>query len=216
MSDLLPPNATPQERALSMATARMGLPDTALGIDTLWNPRKCPEALLPWLAWALAVDVWDADWPLATKRRVIEISISIRRLAGTVWAVRQALIAAGYADARLIEGLQAEPDSDGNPAHWAEFDLEVDLDVTKDVTTASTATLLRLLHNAKPASRHLRQIKQLTRIFSGIPVIGIAALGTSETTVMPRIVGAATVDGGVYCGIGAVGMTYTAVYPLTA
>jgi phage tail P2-like protein len=155
MSDLLPPNATPEERALSKATARIGLPDTALGIDTLWRPWDCPEELLPWLAWALAVDVWDAGWDVATKRRVIAASIPLRRRAGTVWAVMEALKAAGYADALLTEG---------SSGHWAEFDLEVDLGETEGVATASRATLLRLLYNSKPASRHLRTIRHTATV----------------------------------------------------
>jgi len=146
MTDLLPPNATPEERALTAASARLGLPDTALLIDTLWSPWDCPETLLPWLAWALAVDVWDAGWDVETKRRVIAFSFALRRRAGTVWAVREALKASGLADARLTECV----------GHWAGFDLEVDLGETTSVTAVSTATLLRLLYNAKPASRHLR------------------------------------------------------------
>ena len=174
MTDLLPPNATPEERALSMATARMGLPDTALGIDTLWSPRHCPEELLPWLAWAQAVDVWDADWPVETKRRVIEVSISIRRRAGTVWAVREAIKAAGYADARLTEGLgilrhDGNQLRDGTETYaagnrWAEFELKVDLGETEGITAASTATLLRLLYTTKPAGRHLRAVNHTATI----------------------------------------------------
>jgi phage tail P2-like protein len=171
MIDLLPPNATPEERALSMATARLGLPDTALGIDTLWHPWDCPEALLPWLAWALAVDVWDAEWDAATKRSVIAFSFALRRRAGTVWAVREALKAAGYADARLMESPPA--------AHWAEFDLEVDIGETEGIAPASIALLLRVLHTAKPVSRRLRTMRPVVNVADDVTMADVVSVSAA-------------------------------------
>lgn len=92
MPDLLPPNATAPERALSLATDRW--PDVP--IKTLWSPQTCPEAQLPWLAWALSVDDWDAAWPVETKRQVIAASIEQHRKKGTVGALRRALQRLGY------------------------------------------------------------------------------------------------------------------------
>lgn len=92
MPDLLPPNATPQERAISLAVDR--LPDVP--IKTLWSPATCPEAQLPWLAWALSVDDWDATWPVETKREVVAASIDQHRKKGTVGALRRALQRLGY------------------------------------------------------------------------------------------------------------------------
>ena len=53
MSDLLPPNRTKLEQALERATARLGA--VPVPIKDLWNPWRCPVALLPWLAWSLSV-----------------------------------------------------------------------------------------------------------------------------------------------------------------
>lgn len=92
MSDLLPPNATPQERALSLATGR----DVAVPIKELWSPYTCPAHVLPWLAWALSVDEWDATWPIETQRQVIAASIDQHRKKGTVGALRRALQRLGY------------------------------------------------------------------------------------------------------------------------
>jgi len=92
MPDLLPPNATTQERAISLAVNR--LPDVP--IKTLWSPATCPEAQLPWLAWALSVDDWDATWPVETKREVVAASIDQHRKKGTVGALRRALQRLGY------------------------------------------------------------------------------------------------------------------------
>ena len=92
MPDLLPPNSTAQERAISLALDR--LPDVPL--KTLWTPATCPEAQLPWLAWALSVDEWNAAWPVETKRQVIAASIEQHRKKGTVGALRHALQRLGY------------------------------------------------------------------------------------------------------------------------
>jgi phage tail P2-like protein len=92
MPDLLPPNATPQERALSLAVDRL----PTVPLKTLWTPQTCPEAQLPWLAWALSVDEWDAAWPVETKRQVIADSIEQHRKKGTVGALRRALQRLGY------------------------------------------------------------------------------------------------------------------------
>lgn len=92
MPDLLPPNATTQERAISLAVDRL----PSVPIKTLWTPATCPEAQLPWLAWALSVDEWDAAWPVETKRQVVAASIEQHRRKGTVGALRRALQRLGY------------------------------------------------------------------------------------------------------------------------
>jgi len=92
MPDLLPPNATIQERAISLSVNRL----PTVPLKTLWTPATCPEAQLPWLAWALSVDEWDAAWPIETKREVIAASIEQHRKKGTVGALRRALQRLGY------------------------------------------------------------------------------------------------------------------------
>lgn len=94
MSDLLPLNATKQERALSLATARAG--SVPVPVGELWNPYSCPVGILPWLAWSLAVDPWDSNWTEAQKREAIANSISVHRVKGTIGALKRALQAIGY------------------------------------------------------------------------------------------------------------------------
>lgn len=93
MPDLLPSNATPQELALERSTARVGAVDVPVG--DLWNPQTCPVSLLPWLAWALSVDVWDDTWSESVKRAQIQNSISIHRRKGTVKAVKDVVASFG-------------------------------------------------------------------------------------------------------------------------
>ena len=94
MSDLLPLNATPQERALSLTTARAGAVPVPVG--ELWDPYTCPLAVLPWLAWSLAVDPWDSTWTEGQKRNAIAESIAVHRVKGTIGALIRALQAIGY------------------------------------------------------------------------------------------------------------------------
>lgn len=87
--ELLPPNAPPKARAIAQACAGLGsLPSP---LRSLWNADTCPVGLLPWLAWALGVEDWDAAWPEATQRAVIKASIPLRRIRGTRKAVEDAV-----------------------------------------------------------------------------------------------------------------------------
>ncbi len=104
MSSLLPANSTELERALAEAMSLASLDPEAA--RALWNPATCPESHLPWLAWALSVDVWDDAWPTERKRATVAGSIAWHRKKGTPWAVEQALAGAGYTDSTLIEHRQ--------------------------------------------------------------------------------------------------------------
>lgn len=97
---LLPNNATRLERAFSVSSARFN-PSRIL--PTIWNPATCPAALLPWLAWALAVDEWDHGWSVEKKRAVCAAAIPVHEAKGTPHAIRTSLAALGQPDADLIE-----------------------------------------------------------------------------------------------------------------
>lgn len=88
MLSILPYNSTELERAAE-AAIREGMA-TDVPIDTLWSATDCPGDLLPFLAWALSVDDWDAVWPIETKRAVVASAVEIHRLKGTPGAMRRA------------------------------------------------------------------------------------------------------------------------------
>lgn len=92
--DLLPPNATPQERALSETAERVA--SVPVTVRELWSAQACPAAILPWLAWALSVDDWQPTWSEAEKRGAILQAVEIHRRKGTVGAVKRAFQALGY------------------------------------------------------------------------------------------------------------------------
>lgn len=101
MSRLLPPNSTPLERALANVSARIS--NLPVQIASIWNAATCPEPLLPWLAAAISVDVWEDAWPEETKRLAIASSLDIHRKKGTGSAIQAALESAGHGDAVIIE-----------------------------------------------------------------------------------------------------------------
>lgn len=126
---LLPPNATALERAAADALgARL---DVAVPVRDLWSPERCPSPLLPWLAWALSVDVWETTWTEATQRRVIAESLALHRIKGSRAAVDRAIAAMGLGDVSVVEGAGAviydgahvhDGQQDyGLPSHWAEY-----------------------------------------------------------------------------------------------
>ena len=133
MSNLLPPNATAQEIALSETTGRID----AIPVKSrlMWNPQTCPANLLPWLAWACSVDKWNANWSEQQKRDTIAASFLIHSTKGTLGAVRASLAALGY-DTEISEWWQL-------PAELDPYTFTADIDaglapIAGDIFTEAT------------------------------------------------------------------------------
>lgn len=143
MTDLLPLNATPLERAVDGASARLDEVDVPVG--DLWSPARCPLALLPWLAWTLGVETWDPDWPEETKRQFVAEAFAVHREKGTPAAIRRVLrlIGAVY---ELVEG----------PAGGlARMTARVTIFNSESIALDSLADVQAALDRAKRASLHL-------------------------------------------------------------
>lgn len=110
MNSLLPPSSTELERALEQLEAER-MASLPLPHRTLWSPDNCPEHLLPWLAWALSVDVWRDSWPEAVKREAIRNAPDLHRLKGTAGAVKRAVKALG-ADIAITEWWEMTPEGE--------------------------------------------------------------------------------------------------------
>lgn len=174
MNNLLPPNATPQEVALAGTTERID----AIPVRSrqMWNAQTCPADLLPWLAWALSVDEWNADWSEQQKRDTIAASFVIHSTKGTLAAVKASLAALGY-DSTVIEWFQ-------QPNDLEPYTFTVDIDaalapVSGDIFAEST----RLIGESKNTRSHLARL----RVASSAPV---------------QIYGAVAQTYGVYCAAG--------------
>ncbi|MFJ2987738.1 phage tail protein I [Collimonas sp. NPDC087041] len=95
VKSLLPPNATPFERALETATA----PISAIPVPlrTLHNPDTIALSLLPWLAWHRSVDSWKSYWSEEVRRARVRNAMKIHRQKGTAKAVKDVVAAFGGA-----------------------------------------------------------------------------------------------------------------------
>lgn len=173
MSDLLPANASPQERAVELSVARIGDVPTAV-IRDQWDPWECPPSLLPWLAWAFNVDEWDADWPDQAKRQTIADSIELHRRKGSIDSIRRVLRNAGYGDAVILEGIGARYNgasthngfiSHGDPTDWAKYRIIL----SRPITNRQAAQVRRLLSFTAPARCELVQLvfTQASNIYNG-------------------------------------------------
>ena len=100
---ILPPNASSLLKDLEQASAKRLIPLQDTVLRYVNNPNLCPVHLLPWLAWAVSVDVWNNDWPLETKQAIIRQSVQIHKQKGTIGALRRALSAFSFVDIRIEE-----------------------------------------------------------------------------------------------------------------
>lgn len=105
-TSLLPAHLSELERDLDAALARID--DVDIPIATLWNPWECPLDALPYLAWAMSVDLWRSDWSEKIKRQVVADSLSVHRRKGTRPAVAQALSSLGV-ETEFTEWFEASP-----------------------------------------------------------------------------------------------------------
>ncbi len=98
---LLPPNATPFERAMEDATAAR-LEAVPTPISTLYTPAACPAPAVPWLAWALDVPVWNTGWSETVKRGICAASWRLHRRQGTLGGLKAL---AGWAGAQVVSAV---------------------------------------------------------------------------------------------------------------
>lgn len=170
---LLPPNATPLERALAKACA---MPHSPEEIRKLWNHRTCPLHLLPWLAWAWSVDEWDTAWTEAQQRAMVGASIKLHKKKGTVWAVREALLRSGLESVRVVE----KPE---DAAHWSHFDVDVAV-VDRPLTEHAINRAASLIEENKAQRSVLRTLRAKLQSTGGI-YWGMHLQSGDVCTVMP-------------------------------
>ena len=171
MSDLLPPNATPQERALSLAIA----PDIDVPVDRLWNPETCPASALPWLAWALSVDEWDASWTEDRKRAVLAASRAVHEQKGTIGALKAALEPLGL-EIGITEWWQEDP-----PADPYTFRGLITVDQEPIPSEAAFDQVISIAKGAKNLRSHITGVDILAKTYAEEFIGGAAWSGEIVT-----------------------------------
>lgn len=169
MSDLLPYNATSEERALSEATARID--DVSVPIRDTWSADNCPPQMLAWLAWAFSVDEWDATWTNSQRREYIKRSLEVHKYKGTIGAVKDALRALEV-DAQVQEWFAQIPAGDPYTFRVA---LEVD---QLGITAASFSSLYEVIMRTKNLRSHLDGIQLSVRSVAGPRLAIVAGVGS--------------------------------------
>lgn len=168
---LLPSNATALERAAAAADARIS--DTPVPVRDVWNPYTCPADILPWLAFAYAVDEWDNSWTVEVKREVIAQSLRIKRMKGTYGAVQRALAVLGL-PARVQEWFQQSPPADP-------YTFRVGIEAEQIGFTAyQLAQVRRVVERYKNVRSHLDGIDIAIRSVSAPRMASVALVGTDQ------------------------------------
>lgn len=158
-NSLLPPNATKLERAFEAGAARVVDVQLPADID---DPLTCPVELLPWLAWGLSVDTWDADWSEVDKRAAVAGSIELHRRKGTRMSVETVMRRFDQL-AQLTEWHEANP---RRTPHT--FDIVVPMvlpDGTapggRRATAAFAEAIIREVSRVKPLREHLTLVQSI-------------------------------------------------------
>ncbi len=175
---ILPPNSSALERAID-GTQAVRIEGIEVPIRDLWNPDRCPEAVLPWLAWALSVDEWDPSWSVTQKRQVIKNSPIVHRHKGTRGALDVALKSLGF-DVTVIEWWEKDPEGTRGT-----FDLNILVPAGYAVNQDTYDEVERVARGAKNTRSHLGTI-QLTPVgLSQVPTFSAAVTCGIITTVYP-------------------------------
>lgn len=174
-NSILPPNASPLQKDLEAATSgRLSLLDTS-PLRNLSNPDLCPPHILPWLAWAMSVDVWDNNWNDATKGAVIRQSVQVHKQKGTIGALRRALSAFGIADITIQEWF----DYGGEP-----FMFRVFANLREGGHSLNELDLIRTtITQTKNLRSHLEKFLPVIETHSDTPKVAVA-IGMRETTII--------------------------------
>lgn len=172
MSDLLPPNATPAERALSEAMAQVG--DVPVIVKQVWNADTAPANVLPWLAWAFSVDDWDVNWADQQKRDTIKGAVSSQRIKGTIGAVKKQLAALGI-DIQVQEWFNQLPQ--GNPYT---FKLIINTDQSQ-VTQIGMKKIIEIVNTNKNLRSHMDLISVTANSESVVYTGAVTNIGTEIT-----------------------------------
>ncbi len=141
---LLPANSKPLEHALASLSAKFE--PIPVPFANIWDVDKCPDNVLPFLAYAWSVDEWNDNWSAETQREVIRQSIWVHQRKGTLGAVKRALEAMGY-DSDVIEWWQKTPR--GRPGTFS-----IEVHPTKKIITDSLNQIRAVIDAVKRKSAH--------------------------------------------------------------
>lgn len=178
IKSILPPNATQLQKDLEAATAQRLL---SLNVDQLrymTNPELCKAEFLPWLAWAMSVDVWNNDWPVDTKRTVIRESMQVHQTKGTLGSLRRALEAFMASEIRIEEWFEYN----GDPYMFRVYAVFRDVGMSLDDIETIHRTIVQTKNLRSQLEYFLPEIEHR----EPVPNVGVAFGHLETTTIYPR------------------------------
>lgn len=180
MTSLLPANATELERAVEqLVVDQLGDIDTPL--RDVWSPENCPEHLLPWLAWALSIDSWDANWPVHVRRARIAAAIAVQRRKGTAQSVIDVVASFG---GNVVFREWFEQDPPGTP-HTFQLSISLGGQSGGAPSAGFISQVIDEVARTKPVRSHF----DFTVATSARGAVGI--LGAARAMIFARLSGAA-------------------------
>ena len=192
-ADLVPSNASSIERDMAALTAYVDQIDPAI-VATIWDAWRCPTVLLPWLAWALSVDIWDDAWTEIDKRQAIADSPEYHRRKGTLWAIERLLALDGQ-PYELTEWFDRVPQGRRGT-------LSVHIEADLDRIGGILKRIRPLLMTSKPKSRPF--FLGSGDVIHGDIVIGGSVLIEEDIDVGPFSFSAESPEGTLVVGVGAI------------
>lgn len=155
---LLPPNATPLEKAVIQALLKQLNKVPPNVKRSLWNAQTCPVELLPWLAWTFGLETWDNNWPASVKRARIGRAISVARIRGTLASLEDVLQSYG-GNFIIKEWWEYEPAREPHT-------FDITLNLTGEDGEAATAEFIESviddINRTKPVRSHYTVTQGLT------------------------------------------------------
>ena len=125
-------------------------------IKQLHDPELCPIEFLPWLAYALSVDVWNDGWPEATKRAVCANAREVHKHKGLAGGIEMALYALGVR-LEIVEWWQTEPKGEPGTLDltlWVNDNIMPHAEIL--IGAELTRDLLSVIDSSKRASLHYK------------------------------------------------------------
>ncbi len=148
-NSILPGTLPADERHIESLESRIS--DLNIPIADLWNPWRCPEHVLPFLAWAVSVDVWNPQWSVEQKRSAVAAAPQLHRIKGTPKAVKMALTQLGL-DYEYSEWHEQTPQ--GEPGTFA-ITVFINNNLGGDLLGAENQALIQeLIDKNKRATAH--------------------------------------------------------------
>lgn len=176
---LLPSGSTQLQKAIEQVAA--DLLDLPVPLRALWSPQHCPISHLPWLAWGLSIDIWDAAWSEPVKRAAVADAIAFQRRKGTPASLRTVLDRFDPLIA-IVEWFQ---DRGTMEPHTFRLELPMLADSAVVYDDRTVAQILRDIVQVKPVRAHVTAVYRLRAEAHAwlVSAAAVAGLARVEETV---------------------------------